>query len=324
MKKVLVIGANSFVGSKVVESLTSQQRPVVALVKENSKLERLKKFSGYNLSVYNNFCDPALIRKLKDLKINCIINCAWRGNKEEHKNANWQILDNMKLTMSSIELANYINCERFINIGSFEEYGALSENLNEKSQTHPVSAYGKSKLAAGIAVLASGQFGNMSVAHIRLSTPYGKDDTKGSFINTLLDCLALDKEYEKEIKEHKKDYINISDVSIAINKLIESNEKGIFNLGSGHIYREKEVFDIIKSLFSLPRKFIFESKELNTLVNNKKNNMTAKIEDKLDWCTQKTFQKSIDELIDKKKLLLSNDIDNFKYNIRKICNFSAV
>ena len=61
--RVLVIGANGFLGFNLVNELVSNKMPVTALLKNGTSTLNLKKNGCYNIITTNNFNDSAICCK---------------------------------------------------------------------------------------------------------------------------------------------------------------------------------------------------------------------------------------------------------------------
>ena len=115
-ERVLVVGANGFIGKHLINELISNEIPVTAIIKNNSDTAKLKKLGCYNIIRTNNFNDSAVIRQLLISRPKYIINCAWEKN---NKNILLPV-ENTQILIELLKLTEAINCEGFINIGRRE------------------------------------------------------------------------------------------------------------------------------------------------------------------------------------------------------------
>ena len=109
-KRILVTGANGFIGSNIIYELLANSTPVTALVREKSDIDYLKSIKCYNIIQTDNYLDPIVIRKLSMSKPEYIVHCAWSNNQ----------LTDTKNLIKILELAKNINCKGFITIGSYK------------------------------------------------------------------------------------------------------------------------------------------------------------------------------------------------------------
>ena len=109
-KRIIVSGANGFIGSHLITELVETNTPATALIKSSSNTEILKKNKFYNIIKTDNYLDPSLIRQLSISKPEYFVHCAWNDSNTI----------NSKKILEAIELAKAVNCKGFITIGTYE------------------------------------------------------------------------------------------------------------------------------------------------------------------------------------------------------------
>ena len=60
-KKILITGANGFIGSNVISELMANNIPVTAMVREKSSIDYLKSIKCYNIIQTDNYLDPIAV-----------------------------------------------------------------------------------------------------------------------------------------------------------------------------------------------------------------------------------------------------------------------
>lgn len=172
MRKVLLTGANGFVGSHICETLQSAGFDVRALVRQTSDLTNIKHL---NLElVYGDLNDPdSLPAAIEGADV--IIN-----NAGVTKALHSDIFDRVNAVgteniLKATERSNG-DIERFIQISSTAASGPAPSKvpINENHPPRPLTAYGKSKLAGEKAVLAFRD--KFPVTVLRPSAIYGPRD----------------------------------------------------------------------------------------------------------------------------------------------------
>ena len=81
-ERVLVVGANGFVGFNLVNELISNNIPVTALIKNNGLTTNLK-IGCYNIIQTNNLNDVSIIRQLLVSKPKYVVNCIWNKKNND-------------------------------------------------------------------------------------------------------------------------------------------------------------------------------------------------------------------------------------------------
>ena len=79
-KRIIVTGANGFIGSHLISELVETNTPSTAIVKSSSNVETLKKIKFYNIIKTDNYLDPSIIRQLSISKPEYFVHCAWDKN----------------------------------------------------------------------------------------------------------------------------------------------------------------------------------------------------------------------------------------------------
>ena len=240
-ERVLVVGANGFIGTHLVNELIANKIPVTALLKNNASTNNLKKIGCYNILQSNNLNDSSLIRQLQVSKPKYIINCLWETTKDDKILS----LKNTQLLTELLELSSQINCENFINLGTYQEYGLYREDIVETSKTEPKTDLGKLKYAQSLTLFEIAKSLDLKVCHLRLSEVYSIDKPEGFIYNLLIKEVAngLNKKFSFPVE--KKDYIFVTDICRAIIFLMKSNAEGIFNIGSGQSFVSKDLMNMI-------------------------------------------------------------------------------
>ena len=149
---IVVTGATSFLGAALCKELVSRGHQVYAVVRPGSNnrqvLEKLENDSHFHIIVRNL---EELDQLNREISVECPVyfHFGWDGSgSENRKNPKVQgknALDGMK----ALEGARKLGCKRFLFSGSQAEYGICADTMGETRECHPVSEYGKAKIAFG-------------------------------------------------------------------------------------------------------------------------------------------------------------------------------
>jgi nucleoside-diphosphate-sugar epimerase len=168
--RVLVTGASGFVGSHVAAELASAGWRVRCLVRPSSKRGYLTR-ADYEFALGNVNDLHGLPEALEGC--DAVVHCAGLTNAL-HPDEYFQV--NAEGTLRLWMASESAKVKRFVLISSIAAAGPSrgAAPQDEKARPHPVSAYGKSKLAAEKAVLTTG--GPVEALVVRPPTVYGPHD----------------------------------------------------------------------------------------------------------------------------------------------------
>mgnify|MGYP006178955325 CR=1 FL=1 len=307
-ERVLVIGANGFIGLHLVSELISNKIPVTALVKHNAPTTNLKKIGCYNIINTNNLNDSYVVRQLLVSKPRYVVNCMW----EKSKNDTLMSLKNTQMLIDLVNLTQEINSEGFINLGTYQEYGVYNENINETKPALPNTSLGKLKYAHCLTLLEIAKSYNIKACHLRLAETYSSNKPESFIFKSLIKCISGKKNQSFSFPNKKNDYIYVSDVCRAIIYLIKNNASGIFNVGTGKSYPNKDLVNMImKQSHSTINLEAYENSENFALDINKIYKFTG-------WKPSISIWDGISLLLQEEKFKNPKTLDNFTSTIRSL------
>ena len=172
--KVLLTGASGFVGSHILESLFARQVPTVLLLRNPGSSQFLKQHLRHTEVRQGSIDEPETLRQALR-GVTHVIHCA--GCTKAIRSAEFYQTNHVG-TRHMVEAINSQKpaIERFAHISSLAVCGPATANQPacENTPTHPVSDYGKSKLAAELEVRERCQ---VPFTIIRPPAVYGPRDT---------------------------------------------------------------------------------------------------------------------------------------------------
>lgn len=244
-KNILITGGTGFVGSNFINLYRNQYNFI--------NLGR-----GENISCKNVFWDLRSELDYKtDKNIDAVIHCASIvGNSRYPKSEYIDI--NLRSTLELLEYCVKNNIKKFIYISTGGVYGYNKEKVKEDAICNPIDIYGMSKYFSE--KLCDLYKDKLTIVILRLFFPYGNGQA-GRLLTNLTNSIVNN----KEITLNKGGLpiinpIHVFDVVNIINKVIEKDCSGIFNV-SGDEYI---------SLENLCRKIAFHAKidNLKFVYNN--------------------------------------------------------
>jgi nucleoside-diphosphate-sugar epimerase len=235
----VITGANGFVGSHLVDLLLSKNYKIRCITRKTSNLRWLE---GKNIEIYNTglFDREALRKPFKDAEY--IFHVAgvvkskkpegyFRGNVETTRN----LLD------TALEFKDSL--KRFLIVSSQTAVGpSLSgKHVTEESECHPITTYGKSKLAEE--ELAKSYMDKIPITICRAPAVYGERDTEiliffKTFNKGLMTTIGFD---EKKVSLiHVGDLVNGFLLAAINNKAIGE----VYFISSVKYYTWEEIGDV--------------------------------------------------------------------------------
>jgi len=279
--KVLVTGANGFVGQHLVTYLKELHRKHIQVF--TTKMLRLEKSHSWN-----------------DLpKVDVLVHLASQsGVIESFKNPSHFITSNYCMVVNALEYCKRFNSHLiFPSTSSYDPIYAPP--YNESMPLIAANPYSYSKIACeDVCKFYSKQF-NVPVSVVRPFNIYGRGQSKEFLIPKMVDQALNGRVITVMDVRPKRDYLYISDFVLLLYKILTKgvhNNFEIFNAGSEKSYSVQEVFDILNSRFdktlSLDNKNIYRKNEIMVTRAD-----IRKIKQVISWEPTVSIDEGIDKLV---------------------------
>lgn len=244
MKKVIVTGANGFIGSNLVNKLSNKGIKVFAFVRSKESICNIQENKNVeiiecNFNNYNDF-DISLIKG----NVDAFYHFAWNGNNGKSRADYTLQLSNVKYTLDAIKLAKRLDCSKFIFPGSIieYEYKKLKNKLGCDISINNI--YGISKITAReMGVVLSKNIG-INFIETTISNIYGIGEKNERLVLSTIKKLLNNEETSFTDGNQLYDFIYIDDAVEAfylVGLLGESNK----NYYIGNV-KQKKLKDYIK------------------------------------------------------------------------------
>ena len=240
---IAITGNSGFVGVNLAPYLENKGNDIIGVSRTPLKSNELK-YSGLNLTVWNS--------------INAFIHLAGKAHdlkKTSKENDYYKI--NTELTKTLFDQFLVSDCEVFIYMSSVK---AVADNvegkLDENFEPNPVTAYGRSKLAAENYILSKNIPENKRVYILRPCMIHGPKN-KGN-LNLLYSFVSKGIPYPFGKYTNSRSFVSIENLCFIINELIENTkiDSGIYNIADDISLSTIDLVQIMSEVLHKPTKII--------------------------------------------------------------------
>lgn len=252
MKRVLITGANSFIGLRLCRKMAEEGWYIYAVVRENFKKREL--FAGIdNLKVL--YCDMEsyshIDKKFHIEELECAVLLSWNGTRGNARNDKQLQQTNVENTKEIVRRLISIGCKTIVTSGSQAEYGTnpTDKKVTEDFVCRPNTEYGKAKLELYEYLSALCKTAKVRLLEPRFFSLYGENDFEGTMIISILRNMLSGEECNLTECRQIWDFMYVDDAIAALYMLIENSEvEGVFNFGSGEAKPLREYVYIMREL----------------------------------------------------------------------------
>lgn len=268
--KVLITGANGFVGSSLAEYLENDFE-VITFTREND------------------------INEIIQIEPQYIVHCA-----AEVYNHNLMFESNVILTHKLLEIAKDLpSLKHFIYIGSSSEYGRKANPISEKDVLEPDSMYEGTKACGTMLTRVYGKTYGFMTAIVRPFSLYGINEPQRKFIPRLYESFKNDSSIAISPGVH--DWTHINDFVNGIRTVMLNNTEsgGYYHFGTGKQYSNYEVFQKFCILLNktIEHSVVEENKGSAGIDSESWVADIAKVSDAFGWTPEYTLDRGLEEYI---------------------------
>lgn len=216
MKKAIVTGANSFVGSALLKRLVKEGNEVTAVVhSERSNIDRIKGLPGVKIV----YCDMDELKSLPEKAggpADTFFHLAWVGSYGPLRSDYAAQLTNARWAVDAVKAAHEIGCGRFVGIGALAELDANAYTPLDGSTPNMVSCYAAGKIAAHY--MSKAMCSSLGMEHLwaRLSNTYGPGNYTSNFVNFASKTMLSGQPANFTAGEQIYDFVYIDDTAQGI------------------------------------------------------------------------------------------------------------
>lgn len=257
MKKVIVTGANGFVGSALVKELVKNDVEVLAMDMPgcNGNLPVCDKVKFLPLALDN-------ISDLKDLiddrDFDCFYHFAWAGSAGAARADTKLQLQNAQWTIDCLRAAKEVGCKKFVAAGSIMEHETMAAAFASGNKPGLGYIYGSGKLVAHTMAMSVAADIGIDLVWAEITNAYGVGELSPRMVNTTIRKVIKGKEPQFTAGTQNYDFVYIDDVAKAF-YLIGKNGKPFneYLIGSSNAKPLKEFLLEMKAAIAPDLNFIF-------------------------------------------------------------------
>ena len=260
MKKIVITGATSMIGSAIARCALDNGYYVLCLVRKNSS--RIKNIpKSEKLSILQVDQSEYAQLEIHD-KYDEFYHLAWEKTFGSSRDDVDTQENNIKYTLDAARFANRIGCSVFVGAGTQAEYGPVAEPLKPDTPINPQSGYGIAKYAAGkLCKLLCAQLG-MRYNWLRIVSTFGPLDSHHMLIMYVINELMSGHSPELTKCEQIWDYLYCDDAAKAFLAIGNYGVDGkAYPLGSGNPRKLSEYLESLRDIVKIDGVLRFGEKE---------------------------------------------------------------
>ena len=259
-KKILITGADGFIGSHLIKKLISSEADITALVLSEN-LKNLNSIKNKIKFVYEDITKKEIIDEIIKTNPDYIFHLAALTKTDYYSNIREILETNIMSTINIAEAAIKLKrLKRLIFSSTYLVYEDSVELLKENNNLNPKSSYAISKYTSEKILQKYSAKHKLPLIITRLFNVYGENN-----INNVIFLFAKSSLKNKEIYidgdgEQLRDFIYIDDVIEALLLITQNDKKSntVINVGSGEYIKIKELAEKIKNLTKSSSKIIYK------------------------------------------------------------------
>ena len=255
MKKVLVVGANGFLGSRLSVALAERGYQVVALVDKRFPYDTIADIKGI-------ITEEFILEEIDSLNnstvfsgIDTLYHFAWAGVNAQARNESEIQVQNIMFGLKVMEFADCHNIKRVIIPGSAAEVSCGNGVITGYETPAPSDMYSSSKVATRYICQTYARQHDIELIWAIITSIYGPGRNDNNLISYVIKNLLEEKKPSTTGLEQMWDYLHVDDLIQALVLLGEKGEGGkIYPIGSGEHKPMRRYVETIRDIInpSLP------------------------------------------------------------------------
>ncbi len=248
MEKVIITGADGFVGSYTVNHFLKEGKSVLAL-DMGAKPNRLLSHPRLTYMQCDISVPEAMIKKIPHGEYDTFIHFAWAGSAGEARIDYHLQMQNALNTVECLKVAKEIGCTRFLCAGSIMEYEVEAAIHAQGSRPGMGYIYGMGKHIAHCMCKSIAANIGIDLLWPMITNAYGAGELSPRFVNTTLRKIINGEPLQFTAATQNYDFVYVSDVAKAFYLIAEKGKPFCeYMIGSGNARPLKEfILEMVKS-----------------------------------------------------------------------------
>ena len=249
MDKVLIVGANGFLGNKLARYLINRNVRVVAFVPRGFDYANVLSLPGI-VCVEFSFGELDALSSIEALNgIDTIYNMAWAGvSAKDRNNASLQ-LTNVAYNLEVAEFAKKNGVRRLIVPGSAAQYACSGRVIDGSGSPAPSDFYSAAKVATYEYLRAYCVFQGLDLIWPLITSIYGTGRDDNNLLSYVIKSFLKGEKPSTTKLEQRWDYLYVEDLMAALYSLGLKGKGGkVYPVGSGESRTLREYVEIIRDL----------------------------------------------------------------------------
>ena len=239
MKKILLTGANGFLGSACRKLLAQHGYEIHALdlhVPPNAESGNIH-WHAIDLQDMD-----AVVQLMERIKPDGLIHLAWSIEKSGEKYTSNIHEPCVQIGLDLVEAFERSGGRRVVAAGTCAEYDwSVGQVLNESSPLKPQNIYAQSKHDLHVGLESFCTTHGLSFAWSRIFLLYGPNENPNRLMPHIIRSILADKPIQTTHGNQYRDYLHVEDVASALLAVLECDLQGPVNICSGEPVQLKKV-----------------------------------------------------------------------------------
>ena len=229
--KVIVTGANGFLGSTLINKLFLEGHEIFAVVRNPN--EDVRNILGKCKIIYSEIC--CLKEELKSQNISDVdafYHFAWQGVNGAKKGDPFVQNDNVSIALYAADSAKSVNCRRFLVAGTIAEQSLKS--IPSLRFASPSVIYAAAKVSCRVMLEAYCKYLGLKLIWMQLPNIYGLNNKTGNLLSYAIEAITKGEPAAFGPAAQPYDFVFIDDLIEAVSRLCVCKcNKDFYYIGSG-------------------------------------------------------------------------------------------